>query len=118
MTSQTQINTARAIAEAVAKLPGIQSCIVDDWSDFGSFQLFASLKTARGTTINSYNHVQLNPEVNLRSLTFKIKQIMKLHPVIPEHIEHPRQQYESICGRPEFVGYNNDSSKITLTVRE
>lgn len=45
MTTDSQRQQAETIAAEMAKLPGIASAVVDDWDDFGGFNLFIRLTT-------------------------------------------------------------------------
>jgi hypothetical protein len=45
MTTESQRQQAETIAAEMAKLPGIASAVVDDWDDFGGFNLFIRLTT-------------------------------------------------------------------------
>lgn len=52
MTTQTQIDTARKFAEILQKYPLVDQAWIDDWDDYGGFNLFIHCKNIdRHTTI-------------------------------------------------------------------
>jgi hypothetical protein len=53
MTTESQRQQAETIAAEMAKLPGIASAVVDDWDDFGGFNLFSVSPQADPTRSSS-----------------------------------------------------------------
>ena len=118
MTSELQVKIARAIAEKIAKLKGVAAAGVDDWSDNGSFRVFARLELDIYRMMGKYPHFSTN--VNLRSVSASISHILEKAGVWKETIVSPRRHYwrPTGGGRKVFEGYEDDSVQIDFTVPE
>lgn len=118
MTSDLQIRMARLIADEIAKLKGVASCQVDDWSDSGSFRVFARLQK---NPFHTDKTLMLSSTVNLRSLSASINHILNTRKtVFKEHISCPHRRYwlPRGGGRKVFQGYEEDAIQIDFTVPE
>lgn len=123
MTTDLQILMARRIAEKISKLKGVASCNVDDWSDYGSFRLFAKLESNHAADPTPYTHfgsryIQFSQNVNLRSLVQSINRILNI--VSKESIVSPKRHYWKPRGggRKECDGYEEDFIQIDFAVPE
>ncbi len=118
MTSELQISVARAIAEKISKLKGVAAAGVDDWSEYGSFRVFARLELDIYRMMGKYPRFSAN--VNLRSLSASISHILESCVAYKESIVSPRRHYwrERGSGRKIFEGYEDDSVQIDFVVPE
>lgn len=115
MTSQDQINQAKAVAEMINKIDGISACHVDDWGRFGNFAIIATLPfEKRGYGNHGTFWPREGKAFNLRSISAKIRKAVK--GVICDEIVVPTRVYDKDNARcNHFRGYNG--SLITIDIR-
>lgn len=119
MTTDLQVLMARRIGEKISKLKGVDSCVVDDWSDQGSFRLFAKLQLAKYAACSRYVRLD-DKQVNLRAISQSINCILQKSKVHKEHISCPHRHYWTPRGggRRECDGYEDDAIQIDFAVPE
>ena len=102
MTTQTQIYNAKIIAidiENSLKKVCPVSVHVDDWSDYGSFRAFITLKV-------SSNMIEL-PLRKVGNIIRREIEHSRFHAVL-ERLEMPKRTYTSFNYRKYFNGYNGN----------
>jgi hypothetical protein len=112
MTTESQRQQAETIAAEMAKLPGIASAVVDDWDDFGGFNLFIRLTTAGS------NSQFIKFLVPLNGIVLKLRSIAHRHGAEWEWHQPPKRLYSSAGPRQRkyWDGYDTDSYKLSLKV--
>lgn len=105
-----KIKKAKELAEAISKVPGIASCRVDDWNQFGEFGLFAQIPCGSGRP-----YMPLEKGYDLRKVIPKIKAILKGHHY---KIFSPERIYEkgSLSDSLFFRGYAKGSITIDVNL--
>jgi hypothetical protein len=112
MTTESQRQQAETIAAEMAKLPGIASAVVDDWDDFGGFNLFIRLTTGGS------NSQFVKFLVPLNGIVLKLRSIARRHGAEWEWHQPPKRLYSSAGPRQRkyWDGYDTDSYKLSLKV--
>ena len=131
MINQIQVDMANVLAERFAKIPGVKTAKVDDWSDEGYFAIFVEMK---GTWTGGC-HSRFIPAGETLALTrrggdrkavrtigLKIRSILtsakKADEVFSFETWAPEGQYRMSYGYNNFDGYDRDSFKINVRIPE
>jgi hypothetical protein len=117
MTSDLQVRIAKAVAEQITKVTGVVSCIVDDYSDYGNFRLFAKIQLAPYAATSRYLRFD-DKHVNLRAISQSINCILQKCKVHKEKIVSPKRHYHTSFREKVFEGYEDDSIQIDFVVPE
>lgn len=109
MTTDGQIRIARIIAKDITnrgKVSGWE-CRVDDWDDFGGFNLICQFR-------NNSQIKSLRPAVNA------IKRALWNYEgfVVTEYIDCPKRHYMQSQGRKIFLHYDRPYIKVSIIANE
>lgn len=131
MINQIQVGMANTLAERFAKIPGVKSAKVDDWSDEGYFAIFVEMN---GTWTGGYNSRFIPAGETLalerrggnrkavRTVGRKIRSILtsakKADEVFSFETWAPEGQYHLVYGYNNFDGYDKDSFKVNVRIPE
>ena len=118
MTSDLQVRIAKAVAEQIEKLEGVTTCHVDDYSDYGSFCLFAKLEQGFHSLNVPPRYPRFSDRVNLRAISQSINCILQRSKVHKEQIVCPKRHYHTSFREKVFEGYEDDSIQIDFVVPE
>lgn len=107
MTTELQIEEARKFAGSLLNINGVSTSIVDDWDNYGGFNVFVYLTMSNG---------RMPKGVGLRKITNAIRKRMKGYNACIKQV--PVRQYENSFGQYYFTGYDYDYVLIDLRVPE
>lgn len=117
MTSQLQIQKARFLVEAIAKLNQVQTAHLDDWDNDGRFSIFISPPSicSGGDRFNR----RIDFKVDLRGILPRIKRLIKSVNGVFEWAESPKKVYsgKGKVGRGRYdEGYDRSDYKISVYI--
>lgn len=105
MTTELQIGEARKFAGSLLDIKGVSTSIVDDWDNYGGFNIFVYLTMSKG---------KMPKDISLRKITNAIRKKMKLYNACI--LQVPIRQYEKSFGQYYFIRYDYDYVKIDLRI--
>jgi len=111
MTTQAQIDLARQVAKDIEALSEIREARVDDWDDWGGFNLFVYPK-------GDCRSGMIYFDVPLQGILARIKSRIKHDGAFFEWAESPKREYARFSSEKKgyFNGYDRNNYKISIRV--